>query len=126
MKKQITEFKRGDVVFVENTNSNTEWETHVVRGNHPAVIIQSQMGNEHSPTLIVAYLSSQLKRVEMKTHVLLTWYDELKPSMIQTEQLATIDKRAVLGYITPLREEDMVRLDRALLASLGMDSYLEG
>ena len=58
--------------------------------------------------------------------VLLTWYDELKPSMIQTEQLATIDKRAVLGYITHLREEDMVRLDRALLASLGMDSYLEG
>lgn len=46
--------------------------------------------------------------------------------MIQTEQLATIDKRAVLGYITHLREEDMVRLDRALLASLGMDSYLEG
>ena len=62
----------------------------------------------------------------MKTHVLLTWYDELKPSMIQAEQLATIDKRAVLGYITHLREEDMVRLDRALLASLGMESCLEG
>ena len=126
MKKQITEFKRGDIVFVENVNSTAEEDTHVVRGNHPAVIIQNQMGNDHSPTLIVAYLSSQLKRVEMKTHVLLTWYDELKPSMIQTEQLATIDKRAVLGYITHLREEDMVRLDRALLASLGMDIYLEG
>jgi mRNA-degrading endonuclease toxin of MazEF toxin-antitoxin module len=57
--------------------------------------------------------------------VLLTWYDELKTSMIQTEQLATVDKGAVLGYITHLREEDMVRLDRALLASLGMDIYLE-
>lgn len=72
MKQQITEFKRGDIVFVENANSNAEEDTHVVRGNHPAVIIQNQMGNDHSPTLIVAYLSSQLKRVEMKTHVLLT------------------------------------------------------
>lgn len=57
----------------------------------------------------------------MKTHVLLTWYDELKTSMIQAEQLATVDKSAVLGYITHLRDEDIVRLDRALLASLGMD-----
>lgn len=125
MEKQVTEFKRGDVVFIENTGLSTEEDTHVVRGNHPAVIIQNQMGNDHSPTLIVAYLTSQLKRVEMKTHVLLTWYEELKASMIQAEQLATVDKRAVLGYITHLRAEDMVRLDRALLASLGMDFYME-
>lgn len=121
----VTEFKRGDVVFIENTHQAADGNTHVVCGNHPAVIVQNQMGNDYSPNLIVAYLTSQIKRVEMKTHVLLTWYDELKTSMIQTEQLATVDKGAVLGYITHLREEDMVRLDRALLASLGMDIYLE-
>lgn len=121
----VTEFKRGDVVFIENTHQSADGGTHVVCGNHPAVIVQNQMGNAHSPNLIVAYLTSQIKRVEMKTHVLLTWYDELKTSMIQTEQLATVDKGAVLGYITHLREEDMVRLDRALAASLGMDIYLE-
>ena len=113
------------MVFVENLDVCSGDDTHVVRGNHPAVIIQNQMGNDHSPTLIVAYLTSQLKRVEMTTHVLLTWYEELKPSMIQAEQLATIDKRAVLGYITHLRTEDMVRLDRALMASLGMNYYME-
>ena len=121
----VTEFKRGDVVFIGNTHQSADGNTHVVCGNYPAVIVQNQMGNDYSPNLIVAYLTSQIKRVEMKTHVLLTWYDELKTSMIQTEQLATVDKGAVLGYITHLREEDMVRLDRALLASLGMDIYLE-
>ncbi len=117
----VTEFKRGDVVFIENPLQGTDAGNHVVCGNHPAVVIQNQMGNDYSPNLIVAYLTSQIKRVEMKTHVLLTWYDELKTSMIQAEQLATVDKSAVLGYITHLRDEDIVRLDRALLASLGMD-----
>lgn len=121
----VTEFKRGDVVFIENPLQDTDAGSHVVCGNHPAVVVQNQMGNNHSPNLIVAYLTSQIKRVEMRTHVLLTWYDELKTSMIQAEQLATVDKSAVLGYITHLREEDMVRLDRALLASLGMDVYME-
>ena len=116
-----TEFKRGDVVFIENPLQGTDAGNHVVCGNHPAVVIQNQKGNDCSPNLIVAYLTSQIKRVEMKTHVLLTWYDELKTSMIQAEQLATVDKSAVLGYITHLRDEDIVRLDRALLASLGMD-----
>lgn len=117
----VTEFKRGDVVFIENPLQGTDAGNHVVCGNHPAVVIQNQKGNDYSPNLIVAYLTSQIKRVEMKTHVLLTWYDELKTSMIQAEQLATVDKSAVLGYITHLRDEDIVRLDKALLASLGMD-----
>lgn len=117
----VTEFKRGDVVFIENPLQGTDAGNHVVCGNHPAVVIQNQRGNDYSPNLIVAYLTSQIKRVEMKTHVLLTWYDELKTSMIQAEQLATVDKSAVLGYITHLRDEDIVRLDKALLASLGMD-----
>lgn len=117
----VTEFKRGDVVFIENPLQGTDAGDHVVRGNHPAVVIQNQRGNDYSPNLIVAYLTSQIKRVEMKTHVLLTRYDELKTSMIQAEQLATVDKSAVLGYITHLRDEDIVRLDKALLVSLGMD-----
>lgn len=117
---QMTNFKRGDVVFIDNTHQGTTEGNHVVCGNHPAVIIQNQKGNDYSPNLIVAYITSQIKRVEMKTHVLLTWYDELKPSMIQAEQLATVDKGDVLGYITHLRDEDMIRLDRAVIASLGL------
>lgn len=117
----ITDYRRGDIIFVENPNMDEKHKNHVVHGNHPAVIVQNQMGNEHSPNLIIAYLTSKIKRLEMKTHVLITWYDGLKPSIIQTEHLATIDKNMVLGLITHLRNEDMIRLDHALMASLGLE-----
>ncbi len=117
----VTNYKRGDVVLVDNTNAKEYACSHVLRGNRPAVVIQNQIGNDHSPNLIVAYLTTQMKRLEMRTHVLVTWYDGLKPSVILTEQLATIDKSTVLGYITHLRDEDIARLDRALLVSLGLD-----
>ena len=58
----------------------------------------------------------------MKTHVLLQHYDNLKLSVVQTEQVATIDKRNVLGVIGQLRPEDMVRVDAALKFSLGLEA----
>lgn len=64
-------FKRGDVVFIKDTGIVKGKKTHVVCGNHPAVVVQNQKGNTYSPNLIVAYLTSQIKRVEMKTYVLL-------------------------------------------------------
>ena len=112
-------FQRGDIVFVSNPLQ--EPHGHVTAGDHPAVIVQNQAGNEHSPNLIVAYMTSQLKRVGMPTHVVLQWYDGLKPSMVQAEQLATSDKEDVLAYVTHLRDEDMVRLNKALRASLELE-----
>jgi mRNA interferase MazF len=116
----VKNFRRGDIVFIENPNREGEMGEHVLCGNRPAVVVQNELGNVYSPNLIVAYLTSQTKRMDMKTHVLLTWYEGLQDSMIQTEQLATVGKEVVRGYITHLREEDMVRLDRALLVSLGL------
>ena len=112
-------FTRGDIVFVENPLQ--EPHDHVFCGNHPAVIIQNQKANASAPNLIVAYLTSQLKRVELPTHVVIQWYEGLKPSMIQCEQLATISKNDVLSYVTHLRDEDMIRLDKALRASLSLE-----
>ena len=118
-------FRRGDIVFVKDDAVKERSKNHILHGDRPAVIIQNQIGNTYSPNLIVAFLTSQIKRLEMKTHVPITWYEGLRPSMIQTEQLATIDKSAVLGYITHLREEDIVRLNRALKVSLGLDKQVK-
>ena len=118
-------FRRGDIVFVKDDAVKERSKNHILHGDRPAVIIQNQIGNTYSPNLIVAFLTSQIKRLEMKTHVPITWYEGLRPSMIQTEQLATIDKSAVLGYITHLREEDIVRLNRALKVSLGLDDEVK-
>ncbi len=114
-----TVFERGDIVYVENPLQ--EPHGHVSCGNHPAVVIQNNVGNAHSANLIVAYLTSQIKRLELPTHVVLQHYDRLKPSMLLAEQIATIDKTDVTEYIGHLRPEDMVRVDKALISSLGLE-----
>ena len=111
---------RGDIIFVENPLQ--EWHGHVICGNHPAVVIQNDIGNEHSDNLIVAYISSPLKRLEMKTHCVLQWYPGLKKvSVVQAEQIATISKDDVISVIDHLTDEDMKRVDKALAASLGLE-----
>ena len=94
---------------------------HVLQGNHPAVIIQNDIGNKYSPTVIVCYLSSQLKRLEMKTHVLLQYYDNMKVSVAHAEQIATIDKTDIMSVVTKLRPEDVIRIDSAVRVSLGLE-----
>ena len=109
---------RGTIVFVRNNKTNG----HVMTGNHPAVIIQNDKGNKYSPIIIVCYLTSQIKRLEMKTHVLLQHYDNLKISVVQTEQIATIDKSDIISVITKMSPEDMVRVDAAIRVSLGLEA----
>lgn len=111
-------FTRGTVVFVKNNQSNG----HVMKGTHPAVIIQNNIGNKHSPTVIVCYLSSKLKRLDMKTHVLLQHYDNMTTSVVQAEQIATINKTDILSVVTHLRPEDIARLDAAVLVSIGLEA----
>lgn len=111
------QLKRGTVVFVKNENSSG----HVMSGNHPAVIIQNDIGNKYSPTVIVCYLTSQLKRLDMKTHVLLQHYDNLKTSVVQAEQIVTINKSDILSVATKLRPEDMTRVDNAVRVSIGLE-----
>ena len=114
------EFTRGDIIFVENPIQ--EQHGHVTCGNHPAVVIQNDLGNEYSENLIVAYITSQLKRLEMKTHCVLQWYSGLKKvSVVQAEQIATIAKDDVISVIDHLSDEDMKRVDRAIAASLGLE-----
>lgn len=117
----MEEITRGSIIFVENPLQ--ENHGNVCVRNHPAVVIQNNLGNEHSSNLIIAYVTSQLKRMEMKTHVVLQWYSGLKKvSMVQTEQIATISRDTdVLAVVDHLTEEDMKRVDKALLASLGLE-----
>lgn len=112
-----TTLARGTVVFVRNETANG----HVVSGTHPAVVIQNDIGNKYSPTVIVCFLTSQMKRLDMKTHVVIQHYTNLRTSVVQTEQMATIDKNDILSVVTRLRPEDMVRVDAAVRVSLGLE-----
>ena len=87
----------------------------------PAVILQNDVGNIYSPTLIVAALTSKTdKKVTQATHCQVE-EDGLKPSIVQTEQIFTIDKSRVLKFIGHLSPENMRRVDDAVKISLALN-----
>ena len=89
----VMDIKWGDVVFVDFTDNSRDSEQSGIR---PAIIIQNDKGNEHSPTTIVASITSQEKRY-LPTHVVVKPYQSglNKVSTILMEQVRTIDKRAI-------------------------------
>ena len=89
----VMDVEWGDVVFVDFTDNSRDSEQSGIR---PAIIIQNDKGNEHSPTTIVASITSQEKRY-LPTHVIVKPYQSglNKVSTILMEQVRTIDKRAI-------------------------------
>lgn len=114
------EFKRGDV-FLANLGSGEGSEQGGLR---PVVIIQNNMGNTYSPTVIVAAITSKLSKKPLKTHVQLSQeqYNSPRPCVILTEQVRTIDKKRLMGEkLFSLNDMDTIRLDRAVMVSFGLD-----
>ena len=114
----VKEIKRGDIIMVDNS-SYKEPHGSLIYGIHPAIVIQNDSGNKYSNNLIVVFASSKLKRLDLPTHVLLQWYEGLKkPTVVQAEQIATISKDDVMSIVDHLREEDMKRVEQAIITSL--------
>ena len=110
-------FQRGDIYFIR-LGSGTGSEQS---GTRPAVILQNDVGNAYSPTLIVATLTSKTeKKAAQPTHCLVE-SEKLEPSIVQAEQIFTIDKSRILKYLGHLAPEDMQRLDYALKNSLALN-----
>jgi len=91
-------------------------------GFRPVVIIQNDMGNKYSPTVIVAALSSKVNaKAKLPTHFYLGAESGLAlPSVVLAEQLRTIDKRRLAGYIGRLTDSRMRGVDQALAVSIGL------
>jgi mRNA interferase MazF len=93
-------------------------------GIRPVLIIQNDVGNKHSPTVICAAITSKMK-AKLPTHVEIEAgkYDIVKDSVILLEQLRTIDKRRLKDKVCHLDKEAIDKVNRALLISLEMDTY---
>lgn len=91
-------------------------------GVRPVLIVQNDVGNRHSPTVIVAALTSKSTKADLPTHVPVPKeMSGLKcDSTILMEQLRTIDRERLKEYIGCLGADQMQRADRALVASLGV------
>ena len=110
-------FQRGDIYFIRLDNSTGSEQS----GTRPAVILQNDVGNTYSPTLIVATLTSKTeKKATQPTHCLVE-PEGLEPSIVQAEQIFTIDKSRALKYLGHLTPEEMRRVDDAVRISLALN-----
>ena len=103
-------YQRGDVVEI---NVPIPASGHVQGGKRPWIIVQNNTGNQFSPTSIVVPLTTKFKRLEMPTHVAVTW-GKLFPSMVECEQVRVIDVTDDWKYICTLPPEIMAHVDEAI------------
>ena len=91
-------------------------------GTRPVIIVQNDIGNKYSPTVICAALTSQINKAKLPTHLEISAerYGLQKDSVILLEQIRTIDKRRLREKISHADEELMERVDNALAVSLGI------
>lgn len=110
--------KRGYIYFVDFD----ETIGSVQSGLRPVVVIQNNIGNKHSTTLIVATITSKSKKKrEMPTHIVVNVDGLAKESIIQLEQITTVDKQQILEFVGEIPIEIMEQVDKAIKISLALD-----
>lgn len=90
-------------------------------GVRPVLVVQNDVGNRYSPTVIAAAITSKLNKARLPTHIELSAkaYGLSRDSVVLLEQIRTIDKRRLKEKIGLLSPQIMARVDDALLISLG-------
>lgn len=91
-------------------------------GVRPVLVVQNDVGNKYSPTIIVAAVTSQTGKAKLPTHVQLnaTQGGLSKDSVVLLEQLRTIDKQRLKERIGALNENQIPDVEKALSVSLGI------
>ena len=89
-------------------------------GIRPVLIVQNDTGNKHSPTVIVAAITSKMNKAKLPTHIEIdsNKYDIVKDSVILLEQLRTIDKKRLKDKVCHLDGDILEKVNEALLVSL--------
>ena len=93
-------------------------------GIRPVLIIQNNVGNRHSPTVICAAITSKMNKAKLPTHIEISAssYKIVKNSVILLEQIRTIDKSRLREKVCHLNCSLIQRVDRALRISLSLDT----
>lgn len=92
------------------------------KGYRPVLIIQNNVGNKHSPTVIIAAITSQVGvKAKLPTHYFVNTESGLEaPSIVLLEQIRTIDKKRLDSYIGHLSDTHINGIDKALAISVGL------
>ena len=112
--------KRGDIFYADLSPVVGSEQG----GLRPVLIVQNDVGNRHSPTVICAAITSKMNKAKLPTHIELNamMYDMDKDSVVLLEQLRTIDKKRLKDKVCHLDGEIMEKVNRALKISLELDT----
>lgn len=110
---------RGEIYYIHETEVTGNEQA----GGRPGIIISNDVGNEHSPVVIVVYLTTREKK-PLPTHVKINTAE--RPSTALCEQIETVYKGRVGKYIGQLTDVEEKNLDKALAVSIGIGLNLKG
>ena len=110
--------KRGDIFYADLSPVIGSEQG----GTRPVLVVQNDVGNKFSPTVIVAAITSQINKAKMPTHIEIGAAESglLKDSVILLEQVRTIDKKRLREKIGRLSDELITQVDEALGISFGI------
>ncbi len=114
------EIKRGDIYYADLSPVVGSEQG----GMRPVLIVQNDVGNKHSPTVIAAAITSQINKARLPTHIELSAnsYGLTKDSVILLEQIRTIDKRRLREKMGNIDTSLMSRIDTSIAVSFGIGS----
>ena len=110
--------KRGDIFYADLSPVVGSEQG----GIRPVLIVQNDVGNKFSPTVIAAAITSQKYKTDLPTHIKVNADGSglARDSIVLLEQVRTLDKRRLKERMGNLENQDMQRVDRALSVSLGI------
>lgn len=110
--------KRGDIFYADLSPVVGSEQG----GIRPVIIIQNDIGNKYSPTVIVAAITSQINKAKLPTHVEISSeeYGLNKDSVVLLEQVRTLDKRRLKEKIGHMLERDTKKVDSSLKVSMAL------
>ncbi|MDY3828140.1 MAG: type II toxin-antitoxin system PemK/MazF family toxin [Clostridium sp.] len=111
--------KRGDIFYADLSPVIGSEQG----GIRPVIVVQNDIGNRYSPTVIVAAITSQINKAKLPTHVEISSeeYGLNRDSVVLLEQIRTLDKRRLKERIGHMTENDMKKVNRALAISLNLE-----
>lgn len=109
--------KRGDIFYADLSPVVGSEQG----GIRPILVVQNDVGNRYSPTIIASAITSQLTKAKLPTHIEVEsgQFGLPRDSVILLEQIRTLDKRRLKAKLGSLDDRTMNRVDKALLISLG-------
>ena len=115
--------RRGDIYYAElNPVVGSEQG-----GTRPVLIISNNMGNRHSPTVIIAAITGRTQtKAKLPTHTEVKNFEGLdRDSIVLLEQIRTVDKKRLKQYMGMMPTEAMARVDKALAISISLKNGSE-